>query len=96
MSVLRQFNDGLLEFAREFEGDLFGVVLAHRSAGVLAAVERFIEREAEGQRPFDASGADDLAIQLDGARAAFAEPAIVLVVIDDPVVPDGSFSSPFT
>ena len=38
-----EFDDGLHEFAGEFEGHLFRVVLADRRAGVLAAVECLVE-----------------------------------------------------
>lgn len=80
-----ELDDGLFEFAGEFEGHLFRVVLAHRCAGVFGAVERLVEREAERQRALDATLGHLLAVHLDRGLAALAQAAVVLEVVDDGV-----------
>jgi hypothetical protein len=56
-----EFDDGLFQITGEFKGHLLRVVFADGSAGVLAAVESFIQREAEWQGALNAGGAGDFA-----------------------------------
>ena len=48
-------DDGLFEFAGELEGHFLGVVFGDGGAGVFAAVEGFVEGEAEGEGAVDAA-----------------------------------------
>src|SRR5208337_5312520 len=63
-------DDDLLEGASELEWHLIGVVLTDRGAGILADVQRLIEGEAEGQRPFDAACRGFLSVHGQGSVAA--------------------------
>ncbi len=48
-------DDGLFEFAGEFEGHFLGVVFGDWGTGVFAAVEGFVEGETEGESAVDAA-----------------------------------------
>lgn len=62
-AALAEFDHGLLEFAGELERR--EVVLVDGRAGVLSAVQRLVEREAERQRALDAADGHRLAVCLD-------------------------------
>src|SRR5438876_12173202 len=72
-AALAQFDYGLLEIAGELERHV--IVFADGRAGVLAAVERLIEREAESERALDAARGHRLAVHLDRAFASLAQAA---------------------
>src|SRR3990172_9433388 len=68
-----QPDDDAVDFARELERHV--VVLADRRAGVLADIQRFIDRDAERDGALDPALGDLLVVHRQRGRAAFADAA---------------------
>src|SRR5262245_60675555 len=82
VELLLQLDHELAELAGELERHLLGVVFDDRRAGVLADVERLVERETAADRALDLALGHLLAVHAERAGAALAHPAAVVLEVE--------------